>query len=157
MNLIGKKIVNNLIKKKLTISIAESCTGGLLSAAITSVKGSSKTFILSIVAYSNLSKIKILKIPKATIKKYGAVSEKVCFDMAKNMNKIVKTNISVSITGIAGPSGGKKGKPVGLVYIGIRKNKKFEIKKYLFKNKGRSYIQKTAANKALRLILSSFK
>ena len=154
MNLIGKKIVNNLIKKKLTISIAESCTGGLLSAAITSVKGSSKTFILSIVAYSNLSKIKILKIPKATIKKYGAVSEKVCFDMAKNMNKIVKTNISVSITGIAGPSGGKKGKPVGLVYIGIRKNKKFEIKKYLFKNKGRSYIQKATVNKCLGLVLS---
>ena len=94
MNLIGKKIVNNLIKKKLTISIAESCTGGLLSAAITSVKGSSKTFILSIVAYSNLSKIKILKIPKATIKKYGAVSEKVCFDLNYSKAYAINSNIA---------------------------------------------------------------
>ena len=157
MSLISKKVVGNLIKKKLTISLAESCTGGLLSAAITSVKGSSKIFNFSIVAYSNRSKINILKIPKKMIKKYGAVSEKVCFGMAKNINRIANTNISISITGIAGPGGATKSKPVGLVYIGILKNNNFKIKKYFFKNKGRSYIQKIAVDKALGLILSSFK
>lgn len=157
MRLISKRIVNKLIKKKLTISIAESCTGGLLSSTITSVNGSSKAFILALVTYSNQSKINVLKIPKEIIRKYGAVSEQVCFAMVKNVNKIAKTNISVSITGIAGPSGGTKKKPVGLVYIGIKKDNKIKIKKYLFKNKGRSYIRETAVNKTLELILSSFK
>ena len=157
MRLISKRIVNKLIKKKLTISIAESCTGGLLSSTITSVNGSSKAFILALVAYSNQSKINVLRIPKEIIRKYGAVSEQVCFAMVKNVNKITKTNISVSITGIAGPSGGTKKKPVGLVYIGIKKDNKIKIKKYLFKNKGRSYIQKSAVNKTLKLILSILK
>ena len=157
MKLISKKIVNKLIKKKLTISIAESCTGGLLSSSITSINGSSKVFILALVTYSNQSKINVLRISKDIIRKYGAVSEQVCFAMVRNVNKIAKTNISVSITGIAGPSGGTKKKPVGLVYIGIKKENKIKIKKYLFKNKKRSYIQKTAVNKALGLILSSFK
>jgi len=157
MRLIGKKIVNKLIKKKLTISIAESCTGGLLSSTITSVNGSSKAFILALVSYSNQSKINVLRIPNEIIRKYGAVSEQVCFAMARNVNKIAKTNISVSITGIAGPSGGTKKKPVGLVYIGIKKDNKIKIKKYLFKNKGRSYIRETAVNKTLELILSSCK
>ena len=157
MRLISKRIVNKLIKKKLTISIAESCTGGLLSSAITSVNGSSKAFILALVTYSNQSKINVLRIPKEIIRKYGAVSEQVCFAMVKNVNKITKTNISVSITGIAGPSGGTKKKPVGLVYIGIKKDNKIKIKKYLFKNKERSYIRETAVNKTLELILSSFK
>ena len=157
MRLINKKVVNKLIKKKLTISIAESCTGGLLSSTITSVNGSSKAFILALVTYSNQSKINVLRIPKEIIKKYGAVSEQVCFAMVRNVNKIAKTNISVSITGIAGPGGGTKKKPVGLVYIGIKKDKKIKIKKYLFKNKGRSYIQKAAVNKSLGLILSFLK
>ena len=157
MRLISKKIVNKLIKKKLTISIAESCTGGLLSSTITSVNGSSKAFILALVTYSNQSKINVLRIPKEIIKKYGAVSEQVCFAMVRNVNKIAKTNMSVSITGIAGPSGGTKKKPVGLVYIGIKKDNKIKVKKYLFKNKGRSYIRETAVNKTLELILSFFK
>ena len=157
MRLIGKKIVNKLIKKKLTISIAESCTGGLLSSTITSVNGSSKAFILALVTYSNQSKINVLRIPNEIIRKYGAVSEQVCFAMARNVNKIAKTNISVSITGIAGPSGGTKKKPVGLVYIGIKKDNKIKIKKYLFKNKGRSYIQKETVKKSLRLILNILK
>ena len=157
MSLISKKIVNKLIKKKLTISIAESCTGGLLSSALTSVGGSSKIFNLGFVVYSNESKINVLKIPKNIIKVYGAVSKRVCFDMAKNLKKISKTDISVSITGIAGPSGGIKKKPVGLVYIGIKKGNRTEIKKYLFKNKGRAYIQKAAVNKSLELILSFLK
>ena len=157
MKMLGKKIVNFLIKKRLTISTAESCTGGLLSSAITSVAGSSKVFKLGLVAYSNQSKIQVLKVLKNTIKKYGTVSEQVCLAMVMKLNKISKTSISISITGIAGPSGGTKIKPVGLVYVGIKKGNRVEVKKYLFKNKGRSYIQKAAVNKSLGLILSFLK
>ncbi len=153
----SKKIVSLLNKKKLKIAFAESCSGGLLSSTITSVSGSSKVFTLGVVAYSNQSKIKVLKVPKNIIRKYGSVSEQICRAMVKNLNKISKTNISVSITGIAGPSGGTKIKPVGLVYVGIKKGNKVEIKKYLFKNKGRAYIQKAAVNKSLGLILSFLK
>jgi len=140
----SKKIVNLLKRKKLKISFAESCTGGLLSSAITSVSGSSKVFTLGLVAYSNQSKTKVLRVSKNIIRKYGSVSKQVCLAMVKNLNKISKTNISVSITGIAGPNGGTKTKPVGLVYLGIKKGNKIEVKKYLFKNEGRSYIQKAA-------------
>ena len=157
MNLLGKKIVKKLIKKKLKISIAESCTGGLISSAITSVNGSSKIFNLGLVTYSNQSKIKVLKISKNIVKKYGSVSKQVCKDMAKNVSKIGKTNMSVSVTGIAGPTGGTKKKPVGLVYIGIKKGNKINIKKYLLRNKGRLYIQKTTVNKCLKLILRVLK
>ena len=153
----SKKIVNLLKRKKLKISFAESCTGGLLSSSITSVSGSSKIFILGLIAYSNQSKIKVLKVSKKTIRKYGSVNEQVCKAMVKNVSKIGKTNISVSITGIAGPSGGTKIKPVGLVYVGIKKGNRVEVKKYLFKNKGRDYIQKAAVNKSLGLILSFLK
>ena len=153
----SKKIVSLLNKKKLKIAFAESCSGGLLSSTITSVSGSSKVFTLGLIAYSNQSKIKVLKVPKNIIRKYGSVSEPVCLAMVKNLNKISKTNISVSITGIAGPSGGTKMKPVGLVYVGIKKSNRTEVKKYLFKNKGRSYIQKAAINKSLGLILSFLK
>ena len=157
LNTKSKKVVKLLKRKKLKISFAESCTGGSLSSAITSVSGSSKVFTLGLVAYSNKSKIKILKVSKNTIRKYGSVSEQVCLAMLKNLNKISKTNISVSITGIAGPSGGSKKKPVGLVYVGIKKSNRSEVKKYLFKNKGRVYIQKAAVNKTLGLILSFLK
>ena len=155
--MLSEKITNMLIKKKLTISVAESCTGGMLSSALTSVSGSSKIFNLGLVVYSNKSKINVLKISKNIIKEYGTVSKQVCFYMAKNLNKISKTDISVSITGIAGPSGSTKKKPVGLVYVGIKKGNRTEIKKYLFKNKGRSYIQKAAVNKSLGLVLSFLK
>jgi PncC family amidohydrolase len=157
MKLLSKKITNKLIKKKLTISVAESCTGGMLSSAITSVSGSSKVFNLGFVVYSNKSKINILKISKKIIKKYGDVSKQVCLLMVKNLSKISKTNISISITGIAGPKGGTNKKPVGLVYVGIKKDQKIQVKKYLFKNKDRFYIQKAAVNKSLKLILNSLK
>ena len=157
MALKQREIVNLLSRKKLKIAIAESCTGGMLSSAITSVSGSSKVFTLGLVAYSNQSKIKVLKVSKKIIRKYGAVSEQVCETMLKNLNKISKTNISVSITGIAGPNGDTKIKPVGLVYVGIKKGNRAEVKKYLFKNKGRTYIQKAAVNKSLGLILSFLK
>ena len=157
MKTLGKKIVNRLNKKKLTISTVESCTGGLLSSVITSFAGSSKVFKLSLITYSNQSKIKVLKVLKKIIRKYGAVSEQVCLTMVINLNKITKTDISISITGIAGPSGGTKKKPVGLVYIGIKKRNKINVKRYLFKNKGRTFIQRAAVNKSLRLILSDLK
>ena len=157
MKLLCKKIVNLLKRKKLKIAVAESCTGGLLSSAITSINGSSKVFNLGLVTYSNESKIKLLKISKKIIRKYGAVSQQVCAIMAKNISKISKTNISVSITGIAGPKGGSKNKPVDLVFIGIKKGNKIYVYKYLFKNKGRLYIQKNSVAKCLKLILSVLK
>jgi len=157
MNIFSKKIVNSLIKKRITISVAESCTGGLLSNSITSIPGSSKIFTLGIVSYSNQSKTKVLKVPKKIIEKYGSVSEEVCLTMLKNLNRISKTDISISITGIAGPSGGTIKKPVGLVYAAIKKKNKILVKKYLFKNKGRSYIQINAVNKSLKLISNSLK
>ena len=153
----SKKIVKLLKKKKIKISFAESCTGGLLSSAITSVSGSSKVFNLGLIVYSNESKIKVLKISKKLIRKYGAVSEQVCKAMAKNVSKIGKTNMSISITGIAGPSGGTKQKPVGLIYVGIKRGNKVKVNRYLFKNKGRLYIQKATVNKSLDLILSFIK
>ena len=154
MKKISQRIVKLLIKKRLKISFAESCTGGLLSSSITSISGSSKIFTLGLVTYSNQSKINILKIPKNTILNHGAVSYETCLSMVKNLNKISKTNISVSITGVAGPKGGSKKKPVGLVYIGIKKGNKTLVKSYLFKNKKRISIQRSAVNKALNLILS---
>ena len=153
MKNLSLKIVKLLSKKKLKISFAESCTGGLLSSSITSISGSSKVFTVGLVTYSNQAKINILKVPKKIIIKYGAVSYQTCLFMVKNLSKISKTNISVSITGVAGPKGGSKQKPVGLVYIGIKKRNKTLIKQYLFKNKKRNLIQKATVNKALNLVL----
>jgi PncC family amidohydrolase len=157
MKKLSQKIIRLLRKKRLKISFAESCTGGLLSSTITSVSGSSKVFTFGLVTYSNQSKITILKVPKNIIKKHGAASYEACLTMVKNLNKISKTNISVSITGIAGPKGGTKKKPVGLVFIGIKKSNKILVRKYLFKNKKRTSIQIAAVNKALNLILSFLK
>jgi len=152
-----KKIINLLKKKKLTISLAESCTGGMLASSITSIKGSSKVFSMSLVTYSNIAKKKILKVPNKIMKNYGAVSVECCLSMVKNLSKLSKSQICVSITGIAGPKGGSKKKPVGLVFIGIKKGNKFSVKKFMFKNKGRIFIQKSATKKSLELILISLK
>ena len=150
-------LVKLLTKKKLKISFAESCTGGLLSSSITSISGASKIFDLGLITYSNQAKIKILKINKNIIKKYGAVSHECCAAMVKNLSRISKANINVSITGIAGPKGGTKQKPVGLVYIGIKKGKKIHINKCIFKVKNRSSIQKASVRKALNLVLRAAK
>ena len=152
-----KSLVKKLIKKKLKISFAESCTGGLLASSITSISGSSKIFNLGLVTYSNQAKIKFLKVNKNIIKRYGAVSHECCSAMVNNLSKISKANINVSITGIAGPKGGTKLKPVGLVYIGIKKGNKIQIFKHLFKNKKRSSIQKSTVRKALDLVLRVIK
>ena len=148
-----KSLIKLLTKKKLKISFVESCTGGLLASTITSIDGVSKVFNLGFVTYSNQAKIKILKVNKNIIKKYGAVSYECCSAMVKNLSRISRANINVSITGIAGPKGGTKQKPVGLVYIGVKKDNKILINKYLFKSKKRSSIQKATVKKALDLIL----
>ena len=150
---LAKKIVTILNKKKLKISFAESCTGGLLSSLITSISGASKVFNLGLITYSNQAKINILKVNKNIIKKYGAVSHECCKAMVNNLSKISKANINVSITGIAGPKGGTKQKPVGLVYIGVKKGNKILINKCLFKSKKRSSIQKATVKKAFDLVL----
>ena len=153
---LSKKIISLLTKKKLKLSVAESCTGGKLSSNIVSVKGASKVFSLGLITYSNKAKIDILKIPKKTIKNYGAVSLQCCLNMVQNLNKISNSQVCLAITGIAGPKGGSKKKPVGLVFIGIKINKKIIIKKFNFKNKGRLFIQNEAVKKALSLIYNHF-
>ena len=156
MNL-NQKVVTLLKRKRLKISFAESCTGGLLSSSITSVSGSSKIFSIGLVTYSNQAKTLLLKIPKNIIKKYGAVSIQCCTAMVNNLSKISKSQICISVTGIAGPNGGTKQKPVGLVYIGIKVKQKVIVNKCFFKNKNRIFIQKHTVKKALNLLLKLIK
>ena len=156
MNL-NQKIIALLKKKRFKLSIAESCTGGMLSAAVTSVSGSSKIFTMGLVTYSNQAKISVLKVPKQVIKKNGAVSVQCCLAMVNNLSKISKSKVCISITGIAGPKGGSKLKPVGLVYIGVKIGKKIIVNKCSFKNNGRTFIQKHTVKKALNLIANLVK
>ena len=150
---INRKIVSLLKRKKLKLAIAESCTGGLLSGAITSVSGASKVFSMGLVTYSNKSKISILKVPKKIIQKHGAVSIQCCLSMVNNLSKISKSKVCVSITGIAGPKGGTKEKPVGLVYIVVKNGKKIVVSKNQFKIQGRNAIQKATVKKTINMIL----
>jgi len=156
MNL-NKKIVSLFKRKNFKIAFAESCTGGLLSSAITAVNGSSKVFSMGLVAYSNHAKTTLLKVPKKIIQKHGAVSIQCCLAMVNNLSKISKSKVCVSITGIAGPNGGSKQKPVGLVYIGIKVGKRITINKCNFKNRGRISIQKKTVEKTFSLLLSLVK
>ena len=149
-----KNLVKILTKKKLKIAFAESCTGGMLASEITSVSGASKVFGIGLVTYSNQAKITVLKVNKSIIQKYGAVSPQCCKAMVKNLSKISKAQINVSITGIAGPNGGTKKKPVGLVYIGVKKNNKILITKNVFKEKSRKAIQKSTIKKTFKIIKS---
>ena len=149
-----KYLVNKLQKKKLKISFAESCTGGMLATAITSISGASKIFNLGLITYSNDAKINILRVNKKIIQKYGAVSPECCEAMVKSLSKISKADVNVSITGIAGPKGGTKTKPVGLVYIGVKKSNKLIITKNIFKQKKRNDIQKATVKRALYLVNS---
>ena len=154
---LNKKIILIIKRKKMKLAIAESCTGGMLSSAITSVSGSSKVFTIGLVTYSNQAKTSILKVPQKIIKKYGAVSVQCCLAMVNNLSKISKTKVCVSITGIAGPKGGSKRKPVGLVYIGIKFGKKVIVNKCNFRNKGRNFIQKQTVKKSLNLLAQLIK
>ena len=149
------KLIYLLRKKRLKLAIAESCTGGMLSSAVTSVSGASKVFTMGLVTYSNQAKMSILKVPKKIIQKHGAVSIQCCLSMVNNLSKISKGKVCVSITGIAGPSGGTKQKPVGLVYIGVKNGKKVIVSKSQFKNRGRSSIQKATVKKSLELLLKT--
>jgi nicotinamide-nucleotide amidase len=147
-----KNIVKKLTQKKLKISFAESCTGGMLACSITSISGASKVFNLGLITYSNQAKIKVLNVNKNIIKKYGAVSAECCEAMVKNLAKISKAQINVSVTGIAGPNGGTKNKPVGLVFIGVKKSSKIVITKNIFKQKTRNLIQKATVKRSLEII-----
>ena len=151
------KIFKVLKRKKMKVSVAESCTGGMLAKTLTSLSGSSQIFNFGLVTYSNNSKNFLLNVSKKTIKKYGAVSYQCCLEMIKNLSKLSKNNIALSITGIAGPKGSSINKPVGLVFIGIKTKNIQKVYKFKFKNKGRYYVQKASVNKSLDLSLSIFK
>ena len=150
--MIINKLHKKLIKKKITISVAESCTGGLLSSKLTKLNGSSKYFKLGLITYSNNAKINILKVKKSIIDKYGAVSQECCKSMVENLSKLSKSKINLSITGIAGPKGGTKDKPVGLVFIGIKKGNRIIVIKKLFGKKKRSIIQNNTVKKCINLL-----
>ena len=147
------KLHKKLIKKKITISVAESCTGGLLSSKLTKLSGSSKYFKMGLITYSNNSKINILKVKKSIIDKNGAVSKECCKSMVENLSKLSKSKINLSITGVAGPKGGTNTKPVGLVYIGIKKGNKISITKNFFRKNKRITIQNNTVKKCINLLL----
>jgi len=150
IQLLHKKLIN----KKLTISVAESCTGGLLAHNLTKLANSSKYFQMGLTTYSNQAKIKILKVNKNIIKKYGAVSHECCKAMVRNLSKISKSKINISITGIAGPGGASKNKPVGLVYMGIKKGKTLIVKENRFKSNNRNSIQKLTVREVIKIVLN---
>ena len=148
-----KNLTTKLKKNKIKVAVAESCTGGLISYNLTKIPGASKYFMMGIVSYSNISKLDLLKVRQKTLTKYGAVSAEICKEMCNNLLKISKTNIAISVTGIAGPDGGTKKKPVGLVYVGICSKNKFEIKKFNFGKKlSRINIQNLTLKKTIKLI-----
>jgi PncC family amidohydrolase len=148
-----KKLTAKLKKNKIKVAVAESCTGGLISYNLTKIPGASKFFMVGIVSYSNISKLDLLKVKQKTLTKYGAVSAEICKEMCNNLLKISKTNIAISVTGIAGPDGGTKKKPIGLVYVGICSKNKFEIKKFNFGKKlSRINIQNLTLKKTIKLI-----
>ena len=148
---IEQKVAHILIKKKLTLAIAESCTGGLLTHRLTNIPGSSAFLQCGIIAYSNQTKIKLLKVSPKMIQKYSAVSEPVAVAMAREVRKIHAADLGISITGIAGPTGGTSQKPVGLIYIALRTKSETICNKYLFKGT-RIQIKSQAVQKALGLL-----
>ena len=147
------KLHKKMIKKKTSISVAESCTGGLLSSKLTKLSGSSKYFKMGLITYSNNAKISILKVKKSIIDKYGAVSQECCKSMVENLSKLSKSKINLSITGVAGPKGGTTSKPIGLVFIGIKKGNKIFIIKNLFRKKKRLTIQNNTVEKCINLLI----
>lgn len=156
MNRLAKKIGRLLSKKNLTLSICESCTGGMLGSIITEIPGSSKYFKGGIIAYSNEIKSKIIGVKNKTLKNFGAVSSQTAKEMALGLKRLTNSDIGISITGIAGPGGATKTKPVGLVYIGVIFKEKIKIKKNIFAG-NRQQIRKKACEKALVLISKMLK
>lgn len=148
---IEEKVSQSLINKKKTLAIAESCTGGLLSNRFTNIPGSSNFLKLGIIAYSNEAKITLLKIPEILIQKNGAVSQQVAIAMAQNVRKILNTDFGIGITGIAGPTGGTKKKPLGLTYIAVNTELETLCLKCLFPG-NRTSVKSQAATQTLRLL-----
>ena len=147
-----KKLLEILSKKKLTLAVAESCTGGALSNRLTNIPGSSRVFLLGIIAYSNEAKNKILKIPKSVIQAKGAVSSETAKLMAAKIAKLSGSSIGIAITGIAGPRGASKDKPVGTVFIAVASDKKIIAKKFYFSG-NRLQIKIKTTEKALDMLL----
>ena len=138
-----KIIIKELLKRNITISVAESCTGGLLSSKFTSVAGISKIFNMGLITYSNKAKSNLLKISQNHLKKYGAVSHQTATLMVKNLHHLTKSKLCISTTGIAGPSGGTRAKPIGLIYFGIKYKNKTIILEKKFKGSRAQIQQKT--------------
>lgn len=151
-----KKLIELLIRKQLTISTAESCTGGLLSHRLTNIPGSSKAFLCGIIAYSNASKTRILKIPPSVIQTKGAVSLETAKLMAINARRLIKSSIGIAITGTAGPGGGTKFKPAGTVFIAISLLGKTRTRKFHFSG-SRLQIKIKSADKAMDMLLKEIK
>ena len=155
------KIKNIRSKKKFTISLAESCTGGMISKYLTSINGSSLFFNGACISYSNQMKTRLLMVPKNTIINYGAVSHQTALAMVRGLKRITDSEILLSVTGVAGPSGGTARTPVGCVFFGIgskvNKKYKFQTLKKIFREKTRLAIQKKSTEHAVRLILKELK
>ena len=144
-------IVHFLKERSLTLTTAESCTGGMIAARITDVPGASEVFKQGLVTYSNRAKRKLLDVKKTTLKEYGAVSEKTAKEMAKNGAFITGSDACVSVTGTAGPTGGTEEKPVGLVYIGCCYNNKTVVKEFHFKGERQKIREQATANALILL------
>ena len=153
---LDKKLANLLNSNRQTLAIAESCTGGLLCNRLTDIPGSSAFFWLGIIAYDYAAKVKTLNVPAAILKKYGAVSPQVASRMAENVRKILNTDYGIAITGIAGPTGATKTKPLGLVFIAVCNRHHTTVTKFHFKG-GRLAVKTQAANAALICLVQRMK
>ncbi len=151
MNKLLNQIAKTLIKKKLSLSVCESCTGGMLGTLITGEPGSSKYFCGGVIVYSDEVKQRVVGVRQATLRKYGAVSAEVAREMAQGVLERLKADISISITGIAGPTGGTKKKPVGLVYLCVATRQHVSVEKRVFKG-SRNQIRREACTEVLRLL-----
>jgi PncC family amidohydrolase len=140
-----------LLRKGLTLSVCESCTGGMLASSITGIPGSSRYFIGGIIAYSDDIKRMVVGVRAATLKRFGAVSKEVAQEMARGARYLMASDLCIAITGIAGPGGGTVQKPVGLVYIAVAVKKRVTVRRFFFKG-GRHKIRKAAVNEALNLL-----
>ena len=145
------KLFDFLKLNNLTISTAESCTGGMIASAITDVSGSSSFFGTGVVTYSNDAKMKLIGVSKETLDAFGAVSEQTAREMAQGVLKLGEADVSVAVTGIAGPTGGTPEKPVGLVYIGVCGKGGTYVYKNIFSG-NRDQVRKQTVNRAFELV-----
>jgi PncC family amidohydrolase len=143
--------VGRLLKKRgLTLAVAESCTGGLIGDRLTDVPGSSEYFVGGVIAYSNEAKTKVLAVRESTLKKWGAVSEQTVREMAARVSRRFGTKIGMAVSGVAGPGGGSRAKPVGLVYTCVTYGERVMVERHLFRG-GRRAVKEQSAEVALQL------